>query len=95
MGIPSTAYSRPASTQEILNVLANAEKMFWSEFALVSRRGKVFQLRDAAVSLALAKAFEVALGKVSMNGAILAARLLGEHFDSPDRRSLDRSQIRL
>ena len=79
MGRATESNSLSASRQDTLNVLANAEKLFWSDLASVARRGRVFHVRDAAVSLALIRAFQVSLGRNGTDGPILAAGLLGEY----------------
>ncbi|KAF7793317.1 hypothetical protein EIP86_004429 [Pleurotus ostreatoroseus] len=76
MGRATESNSLSASRQDTLNVLANAEKLFWSDLASVARRGRVFHVRDAAVSLALIRAFQVSLGRNGTDGPILAAGLL-------------------
>lgn len=79
MGKAPKSSSLSAGRQDILSVLGNAEKLFWSDLALVARRGRVFHVRDAAVSLALIRAFQVSLGKTSKDGPIMAAGLLGRY----------------
>ena len=78
MGIPSESSTIPPNVHEILAVLANAEKLFWSDLELVANRGKAFHVRDAAISLAFIRAFKASLGEVQEPGPTLAARLLGE-----------------
>ena len=65
------------SVLEILSLLQNAEKLFWSDLALIARRGHVFQIREAALSLALIRTFQGSLGKGEIDGPVVAARLLG------------------
>ena len=65
------------SVLEILGLLQNAEKLFWSDLALIARRGHVFQIREAALSLALIRTFQGSLGKGEIDGPVVAARLLG------------------
>lgn len=66
------------SGQEVVAILDNAEKLFWSDLGLMARRGNVFNVRDAAISLALIQALQTSLGGTSASGAVLATRLLGE-----------------
>jgi separase len=66
------------STQDILTILMNAEKLFWSDLALITRRGHVSQVREAAISLALIRAFQTSLGKAGLEGPILTVQLLGK-----------------
>lgn len=68
----------PASTRNVLNTLANAEKFFWSTLALGGARGEFSRVRDTAMSLVLVRAFQTSLGKNSKNGACVAASLLGK-----------------
>jgi separase len=72
-------FSLSPSTQEILTTLDNAEKLFWSDLALVARRGKVSRVRDAAIALAMIRALQSSLGKASKAGPVLTAGLLGKH----------------
>lgn len=78
MGMTSNqAFAGAPGTQEISATLMNAEKLFWSDLSLIARRGQVSQVREAAVSLALIRAFQTSLGKAGAEGPVLAARLLG------------------
>lgn len=77
MGMVSDRTVSSSSGQEVLAVLNHAEKLFWSDLALISRRGNVFDVRDAAVSLALICAFQTSLGGSTSNSPTVAARLLG------------------
>lgn len=79
MGMRREKLSISPGTQEILTMLQNAEKLFWSDLTLVAKRGNVFHVRDAAVSLALIRAFQDTLGKARPNGSTLAASLLGKY----------------
>lgn len=65
------------ATQEILGSLNDAEKLFWADLALTSRRGEVAHVREASVSLAMIRALQSSLGKTSAHTPLLAARLLG------------------
>ncbi|KAJ3553303.1 hypothetical protein NM688_g3687 [Phlebia brevispora] len=88
MGKSQELASLTASRHEILDVLANAEKLFWSDLTLVARRGRVFHVRDAAVSLALIRAFQVSLGKTSIEGPLIAAGLLDSAMAITLRREM-------
>ena len=66
------------TTQDILVTLDAAEKLFWKNLSLIGRRGKVTDVREAVVSLALIQAFQTSLGKSSAGGPNLAIGLLGE-----------------
>jgi hypothetical protein len=73
-------FSLSPSTQEILTTLDNAEKLFWSDLALVARRGRVSRVRDATVSLAMIKALQTSLGKARRAGPVLTASLLSKNY---------------
>ncbi|KAH8099548.1 peptidase family C50-domain-containing protein [Cristinia sonorae] len=75
-------------SQDILGTLSAAEKLFWSDLALVARRGKVSHVRDAVVSLALIKAFQTSLGQSQNEGATLTARLLDSSAAITPRREM-------
>lgn len=68
----------PPTSQDVLATLNNAERLFWSDLGLISRRGIVFDVRDAAISLALIRAFQTSLGGSLADSPVVAARLLGE-----------------
>ena len=53
--------SLPSATQDILSTLDNAERLFWADLTLITRRGSVSHVRDAAVSLALIWALQASL----------------------------------
>lgn len=72
------SYAASASVQEILGILANAEKLFWSNLSAIARRGRVVQVRDAAGSLALIQLYQTSLGKSGAEGAVMVANLLGK-----------------
>lgn len=80
MGMRRAKVSISPGTQDILNILQNAEKLFWSDLTLVAKRGNVFHVRDTAVSLALIRAFQDTLGKARPEGPTLAACLLGTYL---------------
>ena len=80
-----------ASVLEILSLLQNAEKLFWSDLALIARRGHVFQVREAALSLALIRTFQGSLGKGETDGPVVASHLLGmSEISNIDRRCFTR-----
>lgn len=68
----------PTSTRDILASIVNAEKFFWTSLELSGSRGEVHQVREAALSLGLLRAFQTALGKGGKNNAIITAALLGK-----------------
>lgn len=75
--VGETSPSLSPSVLEILGLLQNAEKLFWSDLSLIARRGHVFQVREAALSLALIRTFQGSLGKGGADGSVIASRLLG------------------
>lgn len=86
MGMTSKNGGSSRGGKEVVGILNNAEKLFWSDLALISRRGNVFDVRDAAISLALIRAFQASLGGLSDDSPILAARLLGQSMFIPVAR---------
>lgn len=72
-----TSPSPSPSVLEILGLLQNAEKLFWSDLALIARRGHVFQVREAALSLVLIRTFQGSLGRTGVGSPVVASRLLG------------------
>ncbi|KAH0826731.1 cysteine peptidase C50 [Lanmaoa asiatica] len=64
------------ATRDILGTLNDAEKLFWADLTLTSRRGAVPHVREASVSLAMIRALQSSLGKASADAPLLAARLL-------------------
>ena len=75
--VGETSPSLSPSVLEILGLLQNAEKLFWSDLALIARRGYVFQVREAALSLVLIRTFQGSLGKSRACSPVVASRLLG------------------
>jgi separase len=64
-------------TQDVLNALEEAEKLFQANLSLTSRNGSVLKLRDAAISLALIKTFQTSLGRPGNSSSVVTAALLG------------------
>ena len=69
--VPSSA------SQDMLDTLATAEKLFWEYMNYVARRGHVTSVREAAICLALIRAFRTSLGRGDKYTPVLAAQLLG------------------
>ena len=65
------------ATQEVIAILGNAEKLFWDDLTVLSKRGNVPHVRDAMISLAMISALQASLGKAGVEGPRLAASLLG------------------
>jgi len=79
MGISGGASPFSASsTKEILEILADAEKLFWAD--LNCGRGRVPSVRNATLSLALIKALQTSLGKSEKESTATALNLLGMTF---------------
>jgi len=73
----------PRSSPDILNILGNAERHFWTDLTLVSKCGPVPQVREAAVSLALISALKTSLGGGNTKDLVaIATRLLGQSYPS-------------
>ena len=62
---------------DVLNALDSAEKYFQESISLTGKTGDIVQLRNAAVSLTLVKAFQTSLGRLEDHNVIYAASLLG------------------
>lgn len=65
-------------THDILAALSHAEELFRLGLETFAKRGRVTHVREAAVSLALVRAFQTALGKPGKLGPVTAAGLLGK-----------------
>ncbi|EKM60615.1 uncharacterized protein PHACADRAFT_203784 [Phanerochaete carnosa HHB-10118-sp] len=76
MGMTRDKARAVATGHDVLAILNNAERLFWSDLGLISRRGAVFDVRDAAISLALIRSFQTSLGGSSADSPVVAARLL-------------------
>lgn len=66
------------ATEDILNTLNDAARLFSADLAQTLRKGGVSHLRDALVSSALVRALQVSLGNSAHNGPALVSGLLGE-----------------
>ncbi|KAM6503193.1 cysteine peptidase C50 [Amanita muscaria] len=64
------------TSQDLLNILDNAAKLFWANLSLISANGNVPDVRNATTSLALISAFQTSLGRPGKLESILAATLL-------------------
>ncbi|KAI0674723.1 peptidase family C50-domain-containing protein [Trametes maxima] len=65
-----------SASQDMLETLATAEKLFWEHMSYIARRGHVSSVREAAVCLALIKTFRTSLGRGDVQTPVLAAQLL-------------------
>lgn len=65
------------TAQDILHALGDAEKLFWADLALTSRKGAVSHVREATVSLGMIQALQSTLGKIISDGPLLAVFFLG------------------
>ena len=70
--VPSSA------SQDMLESLSTAEKLFWEHMSFIARRGHVSSVREAAICLALIRTFRTSLGRGDKFTPVLAAQLLGE-----------------
>ncbi|KAG6902753.1 hypothetical protein C0995_011901 [Termitomyces sp. Mi166 len=77
MGMTSRTINTPLpATQDIIVTLEAAEKLFWESLVHITRTGRVTDVREAVISLALVQAFQTSLGKSSVCVPNLAAGLL-------------------
>ncbi|KAF8887051.1 peptidase family C50-domain-containing protein [Mucidula mucida] len=72
----SKAPALSGSSQDILKSLDHTEELFWSNLELTCRRGNVSHVREAAVRLALVRAFQASLGKPGADETLLTTNLL-------------------
>ena len=78
MGMLSTGkFDWTLPSPDILDALANAEKLLWSHLNLMAQRGSVVKVREAAISLALVGAFQTSLGNQRNGVPWVMASLLG------------------
>ncbi|KAI0777838.1 peptidase family C50-domain-containing protein [Trametes elegans] len=75
MGMSGDVVPSPAS-QDMLETLATAEKLFWEHIGYIARRGHVSAVREAAICLALIRTFRTSLGRGDVQTPVLAAQLL-------------------
>ncbi|KAM5541905.1 hypothetical protein V8D89_004634 [Ganoderma adspersum] len=80
--VPSSA------SQDMLETLATAEKLFWEHMSYVARRGHVTSVREAAICLALIRAFRTSLGRGDKYTPVLAAQLLDASTVTTLRREM-------
>ena len=67
----------PTPTRDLLSALSTAENFFWSCLELNANLGEVPQVRDVAISLALIRAYQTALGAKAKNTPAVTAAVLG------------------
>ncbi len=67
-----------SASQDMLETLATAEKLFWEHMSHIARRGHVSSVREAAVCLTLIRTFRTSLGRGDKHTPVLAAQLLGQ-----------------
>jgi hypothetical protein len=77
----------PTATRDLLSALSTAEDFFWSCLELNVDLGEVPQVRDAAISLALIRAYQTALGAKTKNVSTVTAAVLGMSLCIALRRS--------
>ncbi|KNZ74935.1 Separin [Termitomyces sp. J132] len=77
MGMTSGITNTPLSAaQDILVTLEAAEKLFWECLVLITKIGRITDVREAGISLALVQAFRTSLGKSNVDVPNLTASLL-------------------
>ena len=80
MGMLSTGQSAwTLPSPDILDALANTEKLLWSHLNLMARKGSVVKIREAAILLALVGAFQTSLGNQRLKVPWVMASLLGAY----------------
>ena len=80
MGMLSTGqFAWTLPSLDITDALANAEKLLWSHLDLMSQKGSVVKVCEAAILLALVGAFQTSLGNQRNNVPWVMASLLGTY----------------
>ncbi|KAI0747689.1 peptidase family C50-domain-containing protein [Daedaleopsis nitida] len=77
-----------SASQDMLETLATAEKLFWEHMGYIARRGHVSSVREAAVCLALIRTFRTSLGRGDKFTPVLAAQLLDASTVTTLRREM-------
>lgn len=78
MGMLSTGqFDWRLPSPDIVDALADAEKLLWSHLNLMAQKGSVVKVREAAISLALVQAFQTSLGNQRNGVPWVMASLLG------------------
>ncbi|KAI8971333.1 peptidase family C50-domain-containing protein [Trametes punicea] len=80
--------SPSAASQDMLETLATAERLFWEHMSYIARRGHVSSVREAAVCLALIRTFRTSLGRGDLQTPVLAAQLLDASTATTLRREM-------
>ena len=78
MGMTCISSPMRAPSQDILEALSSAESIYMSGLSTFYEQSTSMHMRDSAMSLALIKAFQTALGASSNDGPAMAAHLVGE-----------------
>lgn len=65
-------------SQEVIEALRNAEEIYSTGLSTFFERGSIMHMRECAISLALIKGFQTALGTAGKTGPAVAARFLGK-----------------
>lgn len=80
MGMLSTGqFAWKLPSPDILDALANTEKLLWSHLNLMAQKGSVVKIREAAILLALVGAFQTSLGNQRNKVPRVIASLLGTY----------------
>jgi len=66
------------SSVEVLDALANAEKLLWAHVGVTATTGNVIKIRETAMSLVLVSAFRTSLGDQRINGPSVMTALMGK-----------------
>ncbi|RDX51597.1 hypothetical protein OH76DRAFT_1346650 [Lentinus brumalis] len=77
-----------SASQDMLETLATAEKLFWEHMSYIARRGHVSSVREAAVCLTLIRTFRTSLGRGDKHTPVLAAQLLDTSTVTTLRREM-------
>jgi len=68
---------------EVLDALANAEKLLWAHVGITAKTGNVIKIRETAMSLVLISAFRTSLGDRTTDGPTIMAALMGKDSSFP------------
>ena len=80
MGMLCEGLTMRPSSRDVVEALNGAEEIYSTGLDTFYERGSITHMRDSAVSLALVKAFQAALGATGREGPAMAARFLGAVF---------------
>jgi len=79
MGMESKEKLNPSlPSMDVVEALANAEKLLWSQLNLTAATGNTIKVREAVLSLVLVNAFRTSLGDRRQGIPSVMAALLGK-----------------